>query len=52
MRAHITITCYVALAYKTRQFSKAEARTFLNLYLHELRSYQRTPEGLLVPEVR
>jgi len=43
---------YVGLTYKTRQFSKAEARTFLNLYLHELRSYQRTPEGLLIPEVR
>jgi NRPS condensation-like uncharacterized protein len=43
---------YVALAYKTAGFSKAEARTFLNLYLHELRSYQRTPEGLLIPEVR
>jgi NRPS condensation-like uncharacterized protein len=43
---------YVALAYKTAGFSKAEARTFLNLYLHELRSYQRTPEGLLMPEVR
>jgi hypothetical protein len=43
---------HIALEYKTRQFSKAEARTFLNLYLHELRSYQRTPEGLLIPEVR
>jgi len=42
---------YVGLTYKTRQFSKAGARTFLNLYLHELRSYQRTPEGLLAPEV-
>ena len=43
---------HIALEYKTRQFSKAEARTFLNLYLHELRGYQRTPEGLLMPEVR
>lgn len=43
---------YVGLTYKARQFSKAEARTFLNLYLHELRSYQRTSEGLLIPEVR
>jgi hypothetical protein len=43
---------HIALEYKTRQFSKAEARTFLNLYLHELRGYQRTPKGLLMPEVR
>jgi NRPS condensation-like uncharacterized protein len=43
---------YIALTYKTASFSKAEARTFLNLYLHELRGYQRTPEGLLIPEVR
>ena len=43
---------HIALEYKTAGFSKAEARTFLNLYLHELRSYQRTPEGLLMPEVR
>jgi len=43
---------HVGLTYKTRQFSKAEAMTFLNLYLHELRSYQRTPEALLIPEVR
>jgi hypothetical protein len=42
----------VALAYKISHFSEAQARMFLNLYLHELRSYQRTPEGVLVPEVR
>jgi len=43
---------YIALAYKTANFSKAEARMFLNLYLHELRSYQRTSVGVLIPEVR
>jgi len=42
---------HFGLTYKTRQFSEAQARTFLNLYLHELRSYQRTAEGVLVPEV-
>jgi NRPS condensation-like uncharacterized protein len=42
----------VALTYKTRQLSQEQARTFLNVYLHELRGYQRTPEGLLMPEVR
>lgn len=36
---------HVALAYKTSHFSHAEARLFLNLFLHELRSYQRTTEG-------
>lgn len=41
----------IALSYKTQQFSEAQARTFLNLYLHELRSYQRTVQGALVPEV-
>jgi NRPS condensation-like uncharacterized protein len=41
----------IALSYKTSQFSETQARTFLNLYLHELRSYQRTVEGVLVPEV-
>jgi hypothetical protein len=43
---------YIGLAYKTASLSKAQAKTFLNLYLHELRSYQRTLEGLLTPEVR
>ncbi|MDM7999058.1 MAG: hypothetical protein QUS33_03410 [Dehalococcoidia bacterium] len=43
---------YITLTYKSEQFSEAEAKSFLNLYLHELRGYQRTPEGLLAPEVR
>ena len=42
---------HVALAYKTLHFSHTEARLFLNLLLHELRSYQRTAEGVLVPSV-
>jgi len=41
----------IALSYKTSHFSETQARTFLNLYLHELRSYQRTAEGVLVPGV-
>jgi NRPS condensation-like uncharacterized protein len=43
---------HVTLAYKASQFSHEEARVLLDLYLHELRSYQRTPEGVLAPEVR
>ena len=42
---------HVALAYKTLHFSHTEARLFLNLLLHEMRSYQRTAEGVLVPLV-
>lgn len=42
---------HIALVYKAACFSKAEARTFLSLYLHELRSYQRTAEGILAPQV-
>ncbi len=42
---------HVALTYKTAQFSHAQARLFLNLYLHEMRSYQRTAEGVLAPQV-
>jgi len=42
---------HIGLTYKSRHFSQAEAQLFLNLYLHEIRSYQRTPEGLLAPEV-
>lgn len=43
---------YFGLTYKSHQFSQEEARTFLNLYLHELRGYQRTSEEVLTPEVR
>jgi NRPS condensation-like uncharacterized protein len=43
---------HVALTYRTSHFSHAEARLLLNLFLHEVRSYQRTPEGALAPEVR
>jgi NRPS condensation-like uncharacterized protein len=43
---------HLSLTYKSQQFSEAEARTFLSLYLHELRGYERTREGLLVPEAR
>jgi NRPS condensation-like uncharacterized protein len=43
---------YIAMSYKTSQFSEAQAKTFLNLYFHEVRAYQRTPEGLLAPEVK
>ena len=41
----------VALVYRTSHFSRSDARVLLNLYLHEIRSYQRTPEGQLAPEV-
>jgi len=42
---------HVALTYKTSQFSHAQARLFLNLYFHEMRSYQSTAEGILAPQV-
>jgi hypothetical protein len=42
---------HVALTYKTSQISDAHARLFLNLYLHAPRSYQRTAEGMLAPQV-
>jgi NRPS condensation-like uncharacterized protein len=42
----------VALAYKTSHLSEAQARTFLGLYLRELRSYQETSEAVPVPEAR
>jgi NRPS condensation-like uncharacterized protein len=42
---------HVALTYKTSQLSYAQARLFLNLYLHEMRSYRRTAEGVLAPQV-
>jgi hypothetical protein len=42
---------HVALTYKTSQLSYAQARLFLNLYLHEMRSYRRTAEGMLAPQV-
>jgi hypothetical protein len=42
---------HVALAYKTSHFSHGEARLLLNLFLHEMRSYQRTAEGVLAPSV-
>jgi len=42
---------HVALAYKTSHFSHTEARLLLNLFLHEMRSYQRTAEGVLAPSV-
>jgi len=42
---------HVALAYKTSHFSHAAARLLLNLFLHEVRSYQRTAEGVLAPSV-
>jgi NRPS condensation-like uncharacterized protein len=43
---------HVALAYKTSHFSEAQAKTFLGLYLRELRSYQETSEAVPVPEAR
>jgi hypothetical protein len=42
---------HVALAYKTSHFSHGEARLLLDLFLHEMRGYQRTAEGVLVPSV-
>ena len=42
---------HVALAYKTSHFSHAEARLLLSLFLHEMRRYQRTAEGVLAPSV-
>jgi len=42
---------HVALTYKTSQFSHAHARLLLNLYLHELRSYHGTVEGVLAPQM-
>lgn len=42
---------HVALAYKTSHFSHAEAQLLLSLFLHEMRSYQRTAEGVVAPSV-
>jgi NRPS condensation-like uncharacterized protein len=42
---------HVSLAYKTSHFSHAEARLLLSLFLHEMRGYQRTAQGVLAPSV-